>query len=262
MKERLKDIQFISATSDIWSRNNHSYIAVSAHYISPEKGNIETEFLACQRFRGSHNNEAVAAKLKLIFSEYEIAGKVFFITTDGAGEYKCALSRFGDNYKSLIPLLNVSEEDEDVNIIEADFDSDIDEEEFMDFEAIPDSGCQNSNNVNSNTNGSDSCFIVSDIISDEALIEDTELPTRIDCGAHLLDKIGKKDSFDAVLDDEYCDKYTNVMDKLNLIWNVTQSRLRIEIFEKHAECKLIKPHRIRWNKLYDAVSISFNLICC
>lgn len=40
-------------------------------------------------------------KLKFIFERYGILGKVFFITTDGAGEYTAALKRYGDDYRSL-----------------------------------------------------------------------------------------------------------------------------------------------------------------
>lgn len=250
IKERLNKIDFISATSDIWSRNNRSFIAASAHYINPETGTIETEFLACRRFCGSHNNEAVAKMLKLIFNEYGIAEKVQFITTDGAGEYKCAMTRFGENYKSLIPLLSLPEEDE--NIIDNYSDT---EEEVFDIQAIPDHECHDTQ-FKLDT---ESPFTVKEILTGEA---DTLLPTRIDCSAHLFDKIGKIDSFNAVLNDDYCDRYTKAMDKLNLIWNVTQSRLKLEMFEKYAECKLIKPHRIRWNKLYDAVGKpKFNLYC-
>ncbi|XP_031632092.1 uncharacterized protein LOC116346286 isoform X2 [Contarinia nasturtii] len=249
IKERLKAIKFISATSDIWSSNNRSYIAVSTHYINTEKGTIETEFLASRRFRGSHNNEAVAEILKLIFNEYEIAEKVFFITTDGAGEYKCAMARFGDNYKSLIPLLHLSEGEDIDYHAEPDIDSDSDsEEEISDCTlAVPDFQCDA---AEASTSETGSLFIVKDILSGAL---DVQLPTRIDCSSHLFDKIGSKDSFDAVLDDTYCDKYSKVMDKLNLIWNVTQSRLKTELFEKYTESKLVKPHRIRWNKLYDAI---------
>lgn len=232
----MKSIKFISATSDVWSRSNRSYIAVSVHYIVPENGKIETKFIACERFLGSHNNEAMAQKLNSIFNKYGIAEKVKFITTDGAGEYKCAMARFGNNYQSMAPLINLSE----------DYIDDAIEEEISEVLAIPAHQYEHTNYEET-----ESAFTVHEI-SNENL--DYLLPDRIDCSSHLFDKIGKIDSFNAVLNEDYCDIYTKVMDKLNLIWNVTQSRLKLELFEKYTECKLVKPHRIRWNKLYDAVS--------
>lgn len=238
----------MSATSDVWSRSNRSFIAVSVHYINPENGKIETKFIACERFYGSHNNEAVAKKLNSIFNKYGIASKVKFITTDGAGEYICAMARFGDNYQSLAPLMNLSEED----II--DNDSLIDEE-ISDVQTIPAHEYDHTHYEEE----TELLFTVNEILTENL---DVPLPTRVDCSSHLFDKIGKIDSFNAVLDGNYCDIYTKVMGKLNLIWNVTQSRLNWELFEKYAECKLVKPHRIRWNKLYDAVSaLKFNLYC-
>lgn len=239
--ERLKSIEFISATSDVWSRSSRSYIAVSIHYIVPENGEIETKFIACERFIGSHNNEAVAQKLNSIFNRYGIAKKVNFITTDGAGEYKCAMVRFGDNYRSLAPLINLSEDDiiDDDNLIE---------EEISDMLAIPAHEYDDTHYEDD----SESAFTVKEILTGNL---DVLLPTRVDCSSHLIDKIGKIDSFNAVLDEDYCDIYTKVMNKLNLIWAVTQSRLKLELFEKYTECKLVKPHRIRWNKLSDAVGV-------
>lgn len=246
----MKSIKFISATSDVWSRNNRSYIAVSVHYIAPENGVIETKFIACERFFGRHNHEAMAQKLKLIFAKYEISEKVKFITTDGAGEYKCAMVRFGDNYQSLVPLLNSAEDD---IIIDNEEDLIEEEEEISEIQAIPAHEYDDTHYEDE----TDPPFTINEISTENS---DFLLPSRVDCSSHLLDKIGKIDSFNAVLDEDYCDIYTKVMGKLNLIWNVTQSRLKLEIFEKYAECKLVKPHRIRWNKIYDAVSApKFNL---
>lgn len=85
--------------------------------------------------------------------------------------------------------------------------------------------------------------------------EDVPLPSHIKCSAHTLNLVGKTDSFNAMLDDEYSEIYGRVFTKLNVIWaSSTSSRKNSELVEKYLERKLIKPHRIRWNWIYDAVS--------
>lgn len=86
LKEIFKNIDFMCATSDIWSHSNRSFIAVTLHWINDNELNLNSAFVACKRFEGRHTNERVAENLSEIFAEYEINGKVIFITTDVAGE--------------------------------------------------------------------------------------------------------------------------------------------------------------------------------
>lgn len=81
------------------------------------------------------------------------------------------------------------------------------------------------------------------------------LPIRIACAAHTLNLVGKTDSFNALVDFEYSELYFDVMKKLNAIWNAsTSSRKNCELVERILKRRILKPHRIRWNRIYDAVS--------
>lgn len=82
------------------------------------------------------------------------------------------------------------------------------------------------------------------------------LPSKIDCGAHTLNLIGKVDSFNAMSDREYSTQYVAVFSKLNSIWKHSSTRKGRELFTRYLNGKVIlKPNRIRWNRIYDAVII-------
>lgn len=102
LKEKFKKIKYFTATTDIWSRSNRSFIAVSVHYFDTSAEPVlKSEFIACEHFSGRHTHDRVAEKLCAIFKRFEIDEKVHFVTTDGAGEYTAAFKFFGDNYESI-----------------------------------------------------------------------------------------------------------------------------------------------------------------
>lgn len=82
------------------------------------------------------------------------------------------------------------------------------------------------------------------------------LPIRVACAAHTLNLVGKTDSYDALTDEGYADMYFSVIRKLNILWDTsTKGRKNPEIVAKYLKRQIIKPHRIRWNRIYDAVII-------
>ena len=61
----------------------------------PDK--IQSKFIACEHFPGRHTHDRVAKKLSEIFKRFGIIERVFYITTDNAGEYTTRpLSRTSD----------------------------------------------------------------------------------------------------------------------------------------------------------------------
>lgn len=56
-------------------------------------------------------------------------------------------------------------------------------------------------------------------------------------------------------DAEYAAIYTSVFNKLNNIWALKDSRLSAEIFKRITGKSVIGPHRIRWLKFFEAVSL-------
>lgn len=266
MTKHFESIDYFSATSDIWSRFNQSFIAVSVHYFEPISLELKTSFIACERFYGSHTHDKVAEKLHSIFDRFSILKKVFFITTDGAGEYVAALKKFGDNYKSIQSLSkqsdidwfheNVNDDSTDAGIDTANehdieiLDSDNDFEDF-DYDSIVRNECEN-NSIASETE-SDDRFIVHDLFDNIQSIPMLKNMNRVSCSSHKLDKVGKIDAIKAKEDADYAALYDNVFKTLKEIWAQKESRLKAEIFFRITGRKLIGPHRIRWLKTHDAV---------
>ncbi|XP_055308984.1 uncharacterized protein LOC129572896, partial [Sitodiplosis mosellana] len=251
--ETFKSVDYLSATSDVWSRSNKSFLAVSVHYYTKNM-ELKTSFIACELFEGRHTNDKVAAKLNEIFKRFGILEKVFFVTTDGAGEYTAAFKNYGDNYRS-IELLN-SYQDLEWFGGTAARSSDSDDEDNSDSEPEDEFVHRIDSRTDQMSADIQAEFQVHRIFEDRG--DDTELPllrnmNRIACSAHMLDKIGKNDSLKAKTDPTYDSIFERVFAKLKTIWDLKNSRLSSEIFTHYTQRKLVGPHRIRWMCTYDAI---------
>lgn len=257
---QFKSILYFSATCDIWSRNNRSYIGVNVHYIIESTGELKTVLIACERFHGRHDHQAVARKLKDIFLRYDISKKVVAITTDNAGEFKCAFKRFGKNYSEFENI--AKERDDDWIWFDDLIFGSANEDDALEYVRICDIVDQNGI-ISSMDKESESLvsaqpdFVIHDLLLEDGEndSDDVQLPSHIRCSAHSLNLLGKTDSYNALLNEKYGNIYGRVFAKLNVIWSSsTSSRKNSELVEKYLDRKLLKPHRIRWNRIYDAVS--------
>lgn len=80
------------------------------------------------------------------------------------------------------------------------------------------------------------------------------LPIRIKCAAHTLNLIGKIDAVKALADKSYARAYLQAVSKLNLLWKYCGYRKNCEIIKKYVGKVILRPHKIRWNALYNSVS--------
>lgn len=264
LKKSFENVNYFSATSDVWSRSNKSFIAVSVHYYennSMEK--IRSDFIACEHFKGHHTHDRVAQRLSEIFDRFGIRDRVYFITTDGAGEYRAAFTHFGKNYRE-IHMLDDSESDVDLfnrssdnsaNEVNEDNSSMDRNESLVDDEYESDDDPDTFIRSNSNDGNADAAdaFRIIDVFTTEFSLGNMD---RIDCSSHKLDKIGKIDSKNAIGKDEEYDKlHEGVFIKLESIWSLKDSRINAEVFLRITGRKVIGPHRIRWLKTCEAVCL-------
>lgn len=263
---------------------------MSVHYFETDTLELQTKFIACEPFPGNHTHDRVAKKLHGIFDRFDIVERVFFVTTDGAGEYTAAFKYFGDNYRT-IHLMSASDENFDwmdrsgvgdhhddgagtssgscsnqnsnesganSHTSDSDFDDDDPDSFVRLFHCDSDADDQNADSAGQNLESeseSETFRIHEQSSSSHPLLANMN---RIDCSAHKLDKMGKFDVDLAAGHDEAYDSYhTRVFDKLNQIWNLKDSRLKAEIFTRITDKKLTAPHRIRWFKTCEAVSLFF-----
>lgn len=188
--------RFLASTSDIWSRSNRSFIAVTIHYVDELTNETKSVFIACESFAGRHTKEAVGAKLYSIFKKYDIEKKVYFITTDGAGEYVWSIADIGDNYKAFDPSnmrtnyvyacdANDNEsQNEDGDAVHMDADVEENCDDLMDIDVGID-GAQHSTLTFTVENA------MQNIVNDELETRMPSLPqlNRIACCSHMLEKV-------------------------------------------------------------------------
>lgn len=270
--------KYISLTCDLWSRDTRSFIAANGHWINAD-GKLETALLACERFKGHHTADNIASKVKAIIHRFDISSKVVAITTDNASNFKCCFERHGDNYESMKQLMENSLDEDEDTLFQCDLD------DLVNMWCPSDKLLNSSINVvplertiNHDLSDDDDSVVDSIVQSDvfrienmpegiiQNVIDDVDsaafLPSRVDCSAHSFNLIGKVDAFDALDgNNDYSHQYISVFTKLNEIWRVNSTRLGRETFRRYLPDKIIlKPHRIRWNRVYDAVSTIFFLL--
>lgn len=58
LRESFENVKYFCATSDMWTRSNMSFIAVSVHYYEPNTLKLQIKFIACEHFPGRHTNDS------------------------------------------------------------------------------------------------------------------------------------------------------------------------------------------------------------
>lgn len=133
---------------------------------------------------------------------------------------------------------------------ESDTDSDSDDDTIDYFERV--NARARAHYVNDDDEANHDVFVVH-----ELPIHVLANMNRIDCSAHKLEKLGRKDAAKAEgLDPEYDDLHERVFVKLQAIWKLKDSRLNAEVFFRKTGRKVVGPHRIRWLKTHEAVSLT------
>ena len=93
IKNKLKDAETISATTDLWTSNQKlPYIGVTIHFIDT-KFNFQNYTICIQHLPGSHNGDNLNETLSKIFEEWEIENLVKFIVTDNGKDICKAIKK-------------------------------------------------------------------------------------------------------------------------------------------------------------------------
>lgn len=86
------------------------------------------------------------------------------------------------------------------------------------------------------------------------------LPNRSVCNPHTLSLVGKNDLFEALSNEDFANNYFEAFERVNQLWNeANKSNRNVGIVKQLIGKKLHKPHRLRWNRIYDSVSFSIIL---
>ncbi|XP_067248588.1 zinc finger BED domain-containing protein 4-like isoform X1 [Chanodichthys erythropterus] len=93
--ETLQDVQTVCTTADIWTAHHRSFMGITCHWIEPETLDRKSAALACERTRGRHTYDVIAAKVSQIHAEFQIQGKVSATVTDNGSNFVKAFSEYG-----------------------------------------------------------------------------------------------------------------------------------------------------------------------
>ena len=98
IKNELKGVDYVCTTADIWSTKNNkrSFIGMTVHYIDPIAFERRSYAIACERFKGSHDQVSIAEKVEQIHNRYYLPTKKIVRTiSDNASNFTAAFARFG-----------------------------------------------------------------------------------------------------------------------------------------------------------------------
>ena len=70
---------------------------ITCHWIEPETLDRKSAALACERIRGRHTYDVIAAKISQIHGEFQIQGKVSATVTDNGSNFVKAFKEYGGN---------------------------------------------------------------------------------------------------------------------------------------------------------------------
>ena len=93
LAQSLKDVEFLSLTTDIWSTNllNESLISMTAHWIGGEFKRTSA-VLHAQKIKGSHTGIAICRILESMLENWKISkSRIHMVVADNASNMKKAL---------------------------------------------------------------------------------------------------------------------------------------------------------------------------
>jgi len=95
VKDKLKNVSAVCLTTDGWtSRNNESFLAVTAHFIDPDNvTELSSVLLACTSFGESHTADNLASFLKTTVDEWGLSQRITVVVSDNAANIKSAIEK-------------------------------------------------------------------------------------------------------------------------------------------------------------------------
>ena len=215
LKKKIEAQEHVSATADIWSANNKSFMGVTIHWIDAGTLKRQKAAIACKRFRGRHTYNAVATELEDIFSRYGLNNKVTACVTDNGSNFVKAFKEFQQAQPE-------SDEEQEEEASEVTF--------------------------------TDLYNVLTIATDDDDGHSICELPPHHRCAAHTLNLIANNevDKWLASNPDSRA-VYRSATGKCAALWTkASRSTVASEYLEEVSEKKLIVPTVTRWNSFYDA----------
>uniref|UniRef100_A0A672F911 BED-type domain-containing protein n=1 Tax=Salarias fasciatus TaxID=181472 RepID=A0A672F911_SALFA len=216
------NIAGMSTTADIWTKNNKSFMGMTAHCINPTDFSRQKAGIACTWIKGRHTYDVVAGAIEQVHSSYGLSNKVVATVTDNGSNFVKASKVF----ETPAAASDSEDEGDGVEIEETD-----EEVTFTD---------------------------VGEVLSNETdQAEHFTLPPHLRCASHTLNLVTTTDmEKHLTTHQESKAVYRSAFAKCSALWNkASRSTVAAELVEKLCGKKLIVPKVTRWNWFHDAISL-------
>ena len=195
--------------------------------------------LCCRRFHGSHTYDRIAEILNKIITEYEIPIQNIVATvTDNGRNFVKAFAEFGVKNIPLEIQMEVEPEDENSFISNEIIGDYFQDNEAVNFIAIPDSNMEESGQSPSAYN-----------------YFGTILSKHIRCACHTLSLVATTDAQTALKFKPFASLSHTTMGKCSALWNKGGRPKSFETIHELIGCSLKIPCITRWNSLYDSILV-------
>lgn len=92
IKMVLTNASKVTITTDCWtSKNNESFIAVTAHFIL--EAELKTILLSCHGMDAAHTYENLASEIKMVMAHWDITDKIVLVVSDNAANITAAIEQ-------------------------------------------------------------------------------------------------------------------------------------------------------------------------
>lgn len=234
IREKIRKVDFLCTTADIWSAKRRSFLGVTCHWIN-DSLERESVTLACRRFRSPHTYNRIAELLNEINHDFNVdTNKIKATITDNGSNFLKAFREYGVKEKSIEKAVDVGEEL--VNLV-TDYQDD-----------VPNSS------YNECTSGDDEDILMPTNNEDIDHLLPNYLPKHLKCAAHTISLCITTDvSKFMKRSKEFEQLHTKVIGKCNSLWKLTNRPKSAEIIDSVLHCSLHRPGETRWNSLYDSI---------
>ena len=221
----LDDISYVCSTADIWSASNRSFLGITIHWINPDTLSRKKAAISCERFKGRHTYDTIAARLDQINTKYKLNDKITATVTDNGSNFVKAFSV----YEKKQGDLDIATHEED-NLTDCRDEANVEDEGLTEFTDMQEAMEQ---------------------VPEEP---DIVLPPHKRCASHTLNLLASKDIPKIMQSGGERQVYRSSLAKSSALWNrASRSPLASEELERVSSRKLIVPTETRWNSLYDAL---------
>lgn len=210
----------VCTTADIWTAHNKSFLGMSAHWLDPTTLERKKAAIVCQRFKGRHTYDAIAAAVEDIHASYSLS-EIKATVTDNSSNFVKAFRVFQSNENDLMEVV--------AGMNDAECQA-YDEDDIADFTDM------------------------AEVLSVNEHEQTYSLPPHKRCASHTKNLISK-DTEKAQAASAEKNTYRSAFAKCSALWNkASRSTIIAEIIEEICVTKLVVPTETRWNSFYDSVS--------